>query len=191
MTGSVLEDLVDHPIDYLHHEDPAIRRLAASACAPRAAELAADLAPLVSDPDALVRAEVVEVLGGAGSPALQLLEGVAFDPDSRVIEALATSYGEIADPSTIDWLEEQALSHEDRMVREAAVAALGAIGDERSLDTLLLAVTTGPPQVRRRAVVALTVFDGPRVEEAIRAAATDRNPMVREAAQMVVGRPLP
>ncbi|MEA3502390.1 MAG: HEAT repeat domain-containing protein, partial [Actinomycetota bacterium] len=71
---------------------------------------------------------------------------------------------------------------------EAAVAALGAIGDEAALATLLGLVAVAPPQVRRRAVVALTVFDDPAVEPAIRAAASDRNPSVREAAEMVVGR---
>jgi len=59
------------------------------------------------------------------------------------------------------------------------------------LPVLLDLVATGPPQVRRRCVVALTVFDGDEVEAAIRAAAVDRNPMVREAAEMVVGRPTP
>jgi hypothetical protein len=38
-------------------------------------------------------------------------------------------------------------------------------------------------------VVALTVFEGPEIEPALRAAARDRNPMVREVAEMVVGRP--
>ena len=73
-------------------------------------------------------------------------------------------------------------------MREAAVAALGAIGDERAVPTLLELVVDGPPRVRRRAVVALTVFDDPAIEPALRQAATDRNPGVREAAEMVVGR---
>ena len=68
------------------------------------------------------------------------------------------------------------------------MAALGAIGDERAVPTLLSLVAEAPPQIRRRSVVALTVFDGEEIEAAIRAAATDRNPMVREAAEMVVGK---
>ena len=51
-------------------------------------------------------------------------------------------------------------------------------------------VGSAPPKVRRRCVAALTVFDGEEVEQALRAAAADRNPMVREAAEMVVGRNL-
>ena len=73
-------------------------------------------------------------------------------------------------------------------VREAAVAALGATGEVQALPTLLRLVASGPPQVRRRCVAALTVFDGEEVETALRHAATDRNPMVREAAELVVGR---
>ena len=82
-----------------------------------------------------------------------------------------------------------AAGDDDKLVREAAIAALGAIGDPTALPTLLEIVTSAGPQLRRRTVVALSVFDGPDVESALRAAAHDRNPMVREAAEMVVGRP--
>ena len=77
---------------------------------------------------------------------------------------------------------------EDKLVREAAVAGLGAIGDERARPTLLHLIASGPPQIRRRCVPALSVFDGEDIAAALLAAATDRNPMVREAAEMVVGR---
>jgi HEAT repeat protein len=94
----------------------------------------------------------------------------------------------LADPAAVPWLIELASTDGDRAGREAAVAALGAIGDDSALPTLLELVVSAPPQVRRRAVVALTVFDDPAVEPAIRTAARDRNPSVREAAEMVVGR---
>ncbi|NNF88611.1 MAG: MerR family transcriptional regulator, partial [Acidimicrobiia bacterium] len=60
--------------------------------------------------------------------------------------------------------------------------------DDRALPTLLEAVAAGKPQIRRRAVVALTAFEGPDVEAAFTAARLDRNPMVREVAEMVLGR---
>ncbi|MCL1693116.1 MAG: HEAT repeat domain-containing protein, partial [Actinomycetia bacterium] len=110
------------------------------------------------------------------------------DDDPRVVEAIATAYGELGDPAAVPWLIELASTDGDRAGREAAVAALGAIGDDSALSTLLELVASAPPQVRRRAVVALTVFDDPAVEPAIRGAARDRNPSVREAAEMVVGR---
>lgn len=101
---------------------------------------------------------------------------------------MATVYGEIADEGAVEWLIDRALHDSDQLVREAAVAALGAIEDDRALPVLLDLIADAPPRVRRRAVVALTVFDDPAIEAAIRAATRDRNPGVREAAEMVVGR---
>ena len=49
---------------------------------------------------------------------------------------------------------------DDPLVREAAVAALGAIGDDRGLDAIL-AATEDRPAVRRRAVLALAPFLDP------------------------------
>ena len=129
-----------------------------------------------------------EALGGVGAAAIQRLEPARSDDDPRVVEAVATAYGELRAESAIPWLIEVATGDGDRSGREAAVAALGAIGDTAALPALLTLVAKAPPQVRRRAVVALTVFDDPAVEQAIRAAARDRNPSVREAAEMVVGR---
>ncbi|MEE9183409.1 MAG: HEAT repeat domain-containing protein, partial [Acidimicrobiia bacterium] len=65
---------------------------------------------------------------------------------------------------------------------------LGALGDQRALPTLLETVANGKPQVRRRSVVALSAFDGPEVEKALAMARLDRNPMVREVAEMLLGR---
>jgi HEAT repeat protein len=185
---ATLTAVVAEPEAFLSHEDPAVRRLAVSGCAARAAALAEPLSRLLTDdPDPAVRAEAAEVLGGAGARALAALD--AARDDSAVAEAVATAYGEIGDPAPVPWLLAQAESADDRLVREAAVAALGAIGDERALPTLLALAAAAPPQVRRRAVVALTAYDGPEVEAALRDASTDRNPMVREVAAMLVGHP--
>jgi HEAT repeat protein len=73
-------------------------------------------------------------------------------------------------------------------VREAAVAALGAIGDERGLDAILHA-TTDKPAVRRRAVLALAPFVDPAhpraaaVDAALARALADRDWQVRQAAE--------
>ena len=56
--------------------------------------------------------------------------------------------------------------HDDPLCREAAVAALGAIGDVRGLPAIL-AATSDKPAVRRRAVIALAPFDGPEVDAAL------------------------
>ena len=190
MERATLTAVVAEPEAFLSHEDPAVRRLAISAGASRAAELIEPLAGLLAtDPDPTVRAEAAEVLAHAGAPALLSLDAAREDADPRVVEAVATAYGEIGDETAVPWLVAQAAEGDDRLVREAAVASLGAIGAERALPTLLALVAAAPPQVRRRAVVALTAYDGPEVEAALRDASTDRNPMVREVAMMVVGRP--
>ena len=146
---------------------------------------------LLEDESPRVRAEAAEVLAGTGPTALNAVLEATNDPDPVVVEAAATGLGEIGDPIAVPWLLAAAAEHQDRLVREAAVAALGAIGDERARVLLLELVAKGPPQIRRRSVVALSVFDGEDVEGAIRGALSDRNPMVREAAEMIAGRPLP
>jgi HEAT repeat protein len=189
---SKLAAVTADPTPYLADPDPAVRRLAVSASVGNAADptVAAQLAALLaSDLEPRIRAEAAEVLATAGAVALEPLMAATTDPDPIVVEAVATGLGELEDPAAVPWLIEVACAHEDRLAREAAVAALGAVGDDRALPILLDLVASGPPQIRRRCVVALTVFDGTEVETAIRAAATDRNPMVREAAEMVVGRP--
>jgi len=62
------------------------------------------------------------------------------------------------------------------------VAALGAIGDERGVQTIIDA-THDKPAVRRRAVLALAPFTGIEVEAAIDRALTDRDWQVRQAAE--------
>jgi len=71
-------------------------------------------------------------------------------------------------------------------VREAAVAALGARGDERTLPVVLRACDD-KPAVRRRAVLALAAFEGPEVEARLQRALTDRDWQVRQAAEDLLG----
>jgi HEAT repeat protein len=142
---------------------------------------------LANDPEPRVRAEAAEVLAEAGKAALEPLLRATGDEDGIVREAVATGFGELADPVALPWLMSAAAGDPEKLVREAAVAALGAIGDKGAVPLLLELIGNGPPQVRRRSVVALSVFDGPEIEAAIRLAREDRNPMVREAAEMVVG----
>ena len=145
---------------------------------------------LLRDEDPSVRAAAAEALGSCGKRALEHLDAAAGDSEPKVREAVATAYGELADPASISWLVGVGNEDPERTVREAAVAALGAIGDDSAIDPLLAFIAKGPPQVRRRAIAAITVFEDPRIEPAIQRAAFDRNPGVREAAEMVVGKQL-
>jgi HEAT repeat protein len=180
--------LLGDPVSFFDHADADLRRLALSACAEQADQLVSPIGHiLATDPEPRVRAEAAEVLGFAGARGLGALDRARDDPDAIVVEAVATAYGEIDSTDAVPWLVAEAVEAEDRLVREAAVAALGAIGDDRAVPALLELIVSGPPQVRRRCVVALTAFDDPRIEPALEAAIRDRNPGVREAAGMVLG----
>ena len=67
-------------------------------------------------------------------------------------------------------------------MREAAVAALGAIGDPSTLP-VILAACDDKPAIRRRAVLALAAFDGDEVEARLRAALEDKDWQTRQAAE--------
>ena len=156
----------------------------------QASENLETLETLTADSESSVRAAAAEKLGTCGSNAIGILTGLEDDLDPTVREALATACGDITSSDAIPWLTVAAREDPDKHVREAATAALGAIGNTAGLETLLHLISDGPPQVRRRAIAAITVFDDDRVEPAIKRAALDRNPGVREAAEMVVGKQL-
>jgi HEAT repeat protein len=186
---SELAALVADPVPFLEHADPDLRRLAVAAAPPGPETTPIVAGLLATDPEPAVRRECAETLGATRSGTFDQLLAALGDPDPTVREAVVTAIGELEPVAAVTPLTSIATDpDEDRLVREAAVAALGAIGDDAALPTLLQLVIAAPPQIRRRCVVALSVFDGPRVEEAIRHAADDRNPMVREAAEMIVGR---
>ncbi len=106
------------------------------------------------------------------------------DGETLVVEAAAWALGERtpAAPGVVAALAAVAVDHDDPLAREAAVAALGAIGDEAGLGAVLSA-TSDKPAIRRRAVLALAAFDGPEVEAALERALVDRDWQVRQAAE--------
>ena len=142
----------------LHDEAPAVRRRAA------------ELAPALRD-DARIAPALLDVLD---------------DHDVTVVEAVAWSLGELDDDArtagAVRALSGVTRTHRDALAREAAVAALGALGDTDALPAILDACRD-KPAVRRRAVLALAPFDGPQVDAAIDAALSDRDWQVRQAAE--------
>ena len=113
-----------------------------------------------------------------------LLLALVVDDDHRVVETAAWAAGEQVPPpaGTVAALIEVAGTHADALCREAAVAALGALGDPAGLPAIL-AAADDKPAVRRRAVLALAPFDGPEVEAVLRRALDDRDWQVRQAAE--------
>ncbi|MBI4885031.1 MAG: HEAT repeat domain-containing protein, partial [Actinobacteria bacterium] len=109
------------------------------------------------------------------------------DAQASVVEAAAWACGEHEVVSDDEFVELLALATAagDPLVRESAVAALGAIGDERGLPAIL-AGCVDKPAIRRRAVLALAPFSGPEVDAALQAALQDRDWQVRQAAQDLI-----
>ena len=150
----------------------------------------------VDDPDPAVRRRAADVAPALAArrrtpdPAqADALVALLDDPDVTVVEAAAWALGEApatARPSTIAALARTAAAHPDALGREAAVAALGAIGDPAGLDAVL-AACADKPAVRRRAILALAPFDGPAVDAALTAALEDRDRQVRQAAEDLLG----
>jgi HEAT repeat protein len=140
------------------------------------------------DADASVRRRACEAAAGLPGDRPPALLPVLADDDSTVVEVAAWACGEREPPETgvVARLAELATGHEDALVREAAVAALGAIGDGAGLPAIL-AATEDRATVRRRAVLALAPFEGPEVDAALDRARGDRDWQVRQAAEDLSG----
>jgi HEAT repeat protein len=168
---------------------PAVRATALGALQ-RAGQLTAqDVAAAIGDADPRVRARAAELAAELQPAVLAAAEQALSDGDPQVVEAGCFALGEIGAPSgrAVPTLVAVARTHPDPLCREAAVAALGAIGDSAGLPAILAAVAD-KPAVRRRAVLALAPFSGLDVDAAIEKARADRDWQVRQAAEDVGGR---
>jgi hypothetical protein len=142
----------------------------------RAAELAASAATTDSRLDALL----TRALG---------------DEDSLVVEAACFALGErrggmdeARASDVVAQLSTVSAGHPDAHVREAAVAALGAMGDPGGLPAVLEALTDRPT-IRRRAAVALAAFDDDGAEAALHRCLEDRDWQVRAVAETLLDLP--
>lgn len=166
---------------HLDDREPSVRAAAIGAL-DRLGELTSDrVTASFADVASEVRRRAAELAGTRVGISLLPLLG---DDDPTVIEVAAWACGEQeqVDNDVLGRLIELATGSDEPLVREAAAAALGAIGDERGLPAIL-AACIDKPNVRRRAVLALAPFDGPEVENAIEQALTDRDWQVRQAAE--------
>ena len=164
----------------LTDRDPGTRAVALGALARLGHLTADDLHGALTDDSPAVRARAVEL--AVPLPAIDLVP-LLDDPDPFVAEQAAWALGERApDAPVVAALARATEGHDDPLVREAAVAALGALGHPDGLPAVLTA-TTDKPAVRRRAVLALAAFEGPEVDAALRRALDDRDRQVRQAAE--------
>jgi HEAT repeat protein len=145
----------------------------------------------LADPSVAVRRRAAELAPGLdGGETVIVLLPLLRDRDVTVVESAAWALGEMGESTIkdggVDALVDIVQHHRDALAREAAVAALGAIGDARGLPAILDACTD-KPAVRRRAVLALASFEGAAVDAAIDTALTDRDWQVRQAAEDLQG----
>ena len=165
----------------LAEDDPRVRATALGSLQ-RMGELDdATLSAALDDSDPIVRRRAAEL--AARHPDIDLLPALS-DADTSVVEMACWACGEHESEQgrVVDALIEHATHAADALVREAAVAALGAIGSPRAVGTII-AATNDKPAVRRRAVLALAPFEGDDIEAAIDRALEDRDWQVRQAAE--------
>lgn len=167
----------------LTDDDPVVRELGLGALERMRLLSDAQVVVALGDDEPSVRRRAAMIAGTR--PSVSLLSSLA-DPEATVVEAAAWACGEqeTVDDEVLARLIDLGTSASDALVREACVAALGAIGDPRGLPTILHGCTD-KPAVRRRAVLALAPFDGDEVDAALQAALSDRDWQVRQAAEDV------
>jgi HEAT repeat protein len=167
-------------------ESPSVRNAALGALERLGALTDDDLTVALRDDAVQVRRRAAEV--AATHPGVDL-SAALDDPDHRVVEVAAWACGEHESDrdEIVERLITLASDATDPIVRESAVAALGAIGDDRAVG-VIIAATVDKPAVRRRAVLALAPFidhptAGDEVDATIERALADRDWQVRQAAE--------
>lgn len=165
--------------------DPRVRATALGALGRLGRAGLGEVTAALGDPSPEVRRRACQVgIAVAGAD----LAGRLADEDAGVVEVAAWALGEraAAEGDVVARLAAVATNHADPLCREAAVAALGAIGHEGGLPAIL-AATRDKPAIRRRAVIALAPFSGPEVDAALARALEDRDWQVRQAAEDLQG----
>ena len=172
---------VDTARSGLESSDGAVRAAALGALERLGVLTDPDLRAALNDPDTTVRRRAAEI--AATHPEVDLVQSL-HDTDARVVEVAAWACGEQESnrDDVVEALIALAAEATDALVREAAVASLGAIGDDRAIE-VIIAACADKPAVRRRAVLALAPFDGDQVEAAVDRALADRDWQVRQAAE--------
>ena len=177
----------------LADEDPGVRSAALGALFRTGVATLADVESACGDESPAVRRRAAELMA-AGPPELRPpIARLLDDADPSVLEAAAWAAGECEPPlpGSVARLGELAVGHDDALVREAAVAALGAIGDaQRPPRHPARHHRQGdrPPAGRDRPGRRSTV---PRSTPPSSAAMTDRDWQVRQAAEDLLARLAP
>lgn len=171
----------------LHHPLPRARSLAIRGLGRHQCVDNAILLPLLRDTNSNVLRDALEVaahLETVDDEIGEALNALLTHDDPLVVEATIFASGELGLAALVDSINRITTSHEDARCREAGVIALGQIGLDQGRDVILAALQD-KPTVRRRAVVALSSFEGPDIETALDVAAQDRDWQVRSAVEQL------
>jgi HEAT repeat protein len=169
----------------LESHDPMVRARAHGASARLGGRTVALRVQGLVDASPIVRRRACQLEARHPRRSVRVIDALTrnlADTDELVVVAAADALGEVRAVSAIRELARVAHEHADARCREAAVAALGSIGDDAGADAILMALDD-KPAVRRRAVVALSAFSGARVEAALARALADKDWQVRQAAE--------
>jgi cyclophilin family peptidyl-prolyl cis-trans isomerase len=178
---------VDVLIDHVTHRWPALRGAALRSLAaidPDA--LLTVLSGLDSDPVWPVRTEIASILGTFEAeralPALRLMWN---DPDPRVLPTVLTAMAAVGAPD-LDARLDQALAHEDAIVRATAATIVGKAkkpgGDEALRRAYDRAKADAAIDARAAALDALAAYGADAATPSLRDALSDRDWAVRRKA---------
>ena len=154
------------------------------------------LVETLRDPDPIVRRRAI-LVAAESDLALDELGATLDDPDDTVTESAAFACGERADATepVVRRLLELSAEHDDALVREAAIAAVGSLGGLGTIDRLglhdaavaaVLRAATDRATVRRRAVIASAAFDDERIDALLVRLLDDRDLQVRQIAEDLI-----
>jgi HEAT repeat protein len=170
------------------------KRAALSLAVPGKASAIASLQPLLEDPEWPVRQAAIEALGAIADPsAVPLLLATVKQADAVRDEAGASALraaavealGRIGSPGTDALLD--ALRDRHARLREAAIAALGAVGGERAVSALSETLRDDRSSVRQAGAAALARAGGSAAVPALQGALAHKDPTTRKCAAAALG----
>lgn len=148
------------------------------------------LAKLVeTDPDYGIRADAAGALGYLEDPrGFEVLVRAFYeDTDWLVRFSAAVALGNLKDPRAHDVLVE-ALKSDEVVIQQAAIAAIGEVGDVTAVDDILAFAQAEDWLVRQRLAEALANLPSPKTESALRFLEKDSHSQVSEAARIALER---